>query len=193
MQITAEGSERWYAIYTKLHQEERANANLHAWKVETFNPQLKERHYTHLTGRSAYQCKPLFPRYIFARFNLELYFSKVKYTRGVHGIVSYGDTPSPVDDQIISLLQSQVGGDGCIQIKEDLNVGDTVVIKEGLFENFIGVLKEKLSDAERVRILLTTVNYQSHVTVEKNAVKKLSKTEQGEYLEISGHAHAAHC
>lgn len=185
MQISPDGSERWYAIYTKLHQEERANANLHAWKVETFSPQLKERRYMPLIGKSAYQIKPLFPRYIFARFNLEFLFSKVKFTRGVHSIVSYGGTPSPVDDQIISLLQSQIGGDGCIQIKEDLNVGDTVVIRGGPFENFIGVLKDKLNDEERVRILLTTVNYQSHVNVEKNLVKKVSEIRVVEYQEIS--------
>lgn len=175
MQISPVGCERWYAIYTKLQQEERANANLNAWKVETFSPQVKERRYVAFIGRSAYQIKPLFPRYIFARFNLELLFSKVKFTRGVQDIVSYGGTPSPVDDQIISLLQSQIGGDGCIQIKEDLKAGDTVVIKGGPFENFIGVLKEKLNDEERVRILLTTVNYQSHVNVEKNLVTKVSE------------------
>src|SRR5215212_2357049 len=175
MEIRPGESERWYAIYTKLNQEERANSNLHAWNVETFSPQLKERRYPHFAGKCVYQIKPLFPRYIFARFDPELLFSKVKFTRGVHGIVSHGDRPSPVDDQIISLLQSQVGGDGCIQVKEDLNVGDKVIIKGGVFENFIGVLKEKLKDAERVRILLTTVNYQSHVTVEARLIKKLSE------------------
>lgn len=166
-------SKQWYAIYTKLNQEERANSNLKAWQVETFSPLLKERHYAHFLGKYTYQIKPLFARYIFARFNLELLLNKVKFTRGVDGVVSYGETPSPVDDQIISLIQSQVGGDGCIQVKEDLDVGDTVVIKGGPFENFIGVLKENLKDAERVRILLTTVNYQSHVIVEKDLVKKL--------------------
>jgi transcription elongation factor/antiterminator RfaH len=167
------GAKQWYAIYTKLNQEERANSNLKAWEVETFSPQLKERHYAHFTGKYAYQIKPLFPRYIFARFNLELLLSKVKFTRGVNGIVSYGKSPSPVDDQIIVLMKSQVGGDGCIQVKEDLNVGDKVVIKGGPFENFIGVFKGSLKDAERVRVLLTTVKYQSHVIVEKDLVKKL--------------------
>jgi len=166
-------SRQWYAIYTKLNQEERANSNLKAWKVETFSPRLKERKYARFTGKASYQIKPLFPRYIFARFNPEVLLNKVRFTRGVHGIVSYGESPSPVDDRIISIIQLQVAGDGCIQVKEELKTGDMVIIKGGLFESFMGVLKGELKDSDRVRILLTTVNYQSHVIVERALVKKI--------------------
>jgi transcriptional antiterminator RfaH len=166
---------QWYAIYTKPNQEERADSNLKAWKVETFNPRLKERRKSRFTDKPTYQIKPLFSRYIFARFNPEVLLNKVRFTRGVHDVVSFGKSPTPVDDEIISIIKSQVAGDGCIQIKEELNAGDKVMIKGGPFENFIGIFKQELKDADRVRILLTTVNYQSHIIIERDLVKKFSK------------------
>jgi hypothetical protein len=33
----------WYVIQTKPKQEDRADLNLRAWKIETFAPTLKER------------------------------------------------------------------------------------------------------------------------------------------------------
>lgn len=166
---------QWYAIYTKPNQEERADSNLKAWKVETFSPRLKERRKGRFTDKSTYQIKPLFSRYIFARFNPEVLLNKVRFTRGVHDVVSFGKSPTPIDDAIISIIKSQVAGDGCIQVKEEFNSGDKVMIKGGPFENFIGIFKQELKDAERVRILLTTVNYQSHIIIERDLVKKFSE------------------
>jgi hypothetical protein len=34
---------RWYAVSTKPRQEKRAESNLHASRVETFAPRVKER------------------------------------------------------------------------------------------------------------------------------------------------------
>lgn len=48
--------------------------------------------------------KPLFPGYIFARFDAATMSHNISYARGVHSIVGVGDRPAPVDDAVISLV-----------------------------------------------------------------------------------------
>ena len=99
---------RWYAIHTNSKQEERANSNLRAWGVETLNPLLKERTVNQYTGKPSYVVKALFPRYIFAQFVARDLLHKVCFTRGVYNVVSFGDHPSPVDDEIIDYIQMRI-------------------------------------------------------------------------------------
>ncbi|HEV2707915.1 MAG TPA: transcription termination/antitermination NusG family protein, partial [Pyrinomonadaceae bacterium] len=74
---------QWYAIYTHAKQEERAESNLRAWRVETFNPKAKEIRKRN-SNPNGFVTTQLFPRYIFARFVAQNLLHKVSYTRGVH-------------------------------------------------------------------------------------------------------------
>jgi transcriptional antiterminator RfaH len=161
---------RWYAIYTKPKQEDRAEFNLRAWQVESFAPKIRKRCYS--LNKPFYVTKPLFPRYIFARFKAGDLLHKVCFTRGIQSVVSFGDIPCPIDDEIISLIRSQQGEDGLVRLEEDLRQGDKIVIKEGPLRNFVGVFERKLKDKERIYILLTMVSYQSHVVIERELVRR---------------------
>jgi transcriptional antiterminator RfaH len=165
---------RWYAINTKSRQEERAESNLNAWQVETFVPRIKERRRGLVGGEPAYAIKTLFPRYIFARFDANRLLHKVSFTRGVQSVVHFGGMPVPVDDEVLAIMRTRTGADGFIRIGEELKPGDRVMIKAGAFENFIGVFERSLAEADRVRILLMTISYQSHVTIDRTLVRKLS-------------------
>src|SRR5882724_11378863 len=88
---------QWYAVYTKAKDEERAENNLMAWGVETFAPKIQERQYNQFTNMPRYVTKPLFPRYIFARFDAATLLREVYYTRGVHSVVSLDYNPVIVD------------------------------------------------------------------------------------------------
>jgi transcriptional antiterminator RfaH len=164
----------WYAVYTKPCEEVRAESNLRAWAVETFAPTMRARRINNFTGKSTSVIKPLFPRYVFARFDAERMLHKISYTRGVHSIVSFGEGPLTVDDEIIELIQSQRGADGHIRIGEELKAGDKVMIERGPLKNFIGVFDGNLKDPERISILLSTVNYQNRVVLERDAVRKVA-------------------
>ena len=83
----AEDTSRWYVVHTKSRQEERANSNLQAWGVETLNPKVKTRRYNQFIGTPLHISQPLFPRYIFARFNADKQLSKIWFTRGVQNVV----------------------------------------------------------------------------------------------------------
>jgi transcriptional antiterminator RfaH len=165
---------RWYVIHTKPKQEDRAESNLKAWRVETFVPRVRKRRGSYIDGMT-YSVRPLFPRYIFARFQASSLLHKISFTRGVCNVVSFGDSPTPVDDEVVNIILSQAGNDGFIRIGEELKYGDKVMIKKGPFSNLTGIFERELKDSERVMILLTTVNYQSHIMVDREFVMKINQ------------------
>ena len=71
MSDTVSDDRSWFLIHTKPRQEERTTANLRAWNVETLAPLLRDSSYDVSTGRRSETVKPLFARYVFARFDLE--------------------------------------------------------------------------------------------------------------------------
>ena len=165
----------WYAIHTHPQQENRAQSNLIAWEVETFCPKIKEHRLNQFSGATTYLTKPLFPRYIFARFNLDQFLHKVCFTRGVHNVVSFGGIPGPVEDEIIQLLQSRVDVDGLVRMGEEFRPGDKVILRSGMLNNLVGVFERQMNDSDRVMILLATINYQGHIIVERELVRKAGK------------------
>jgi len=165
---------RWYAIHTHPKQEDRANSNLMAWNVETFSPKIKTRYSNPYTGLPTFLSKPLFPRYIFARFESDRLLSKVLFTRGVHSVVSFGGIPAEVNHEVISFIQSQVSEDGFVKVGEDFNTGDQVVIKDGPLKSLTGVFERQVKGSDRVLILLSTIQYQGSVVVEREHIGKVS-------------------
>lgn len=165
---------RWYLIYTNPKQEDRASQNLLAGGIETLAPLMKARRHKPFTGEPFAVVKPLFPRYIFARFDLNSAYHKVRFTRGVHSLVVFGGGPAIVDDEIIDFIKSRVGSDGLVRINDGLKSGDPVVVREGPFKGVTGVFEREMQDPERVRVLLEAVNYQARVTIDRGLLKKAS-------------------
>lgn len=163
---------RWYVIHTNPRQEDRAEHNLRAWNVETFTPRIKERRFNMFNGAANFLAKPLFPRYFFARFDVTGMLSKVRFTRGVHSIVSLGGNPTPVDDSILETIQSRVGADGFVRMGEELKPGDEVLIEAGPLRNFTGIFERHMKESDRIMILLNTVSYQAHIVVPRGHLRK---------------------
>jgi transcription antitermination factor NusG len=88
---------------------------------------------------------------------------KIWFTRGVESVVSFGGTAAPVDDEIIDLIRAKLRDGGFVRIEKEFKAGDEVVIQSGPFKDLKGVLEREEKETERVRILLTTINYQSHI------------------------------
>jgi len=164
----------WYALHTHLHQEERAAANLRAWNVELFYPKLREQRRNKFSGAVTCLTKPFFPRYLFARFDGDQ-LHKVCFTRGVHSVVSFGGTPTPIDDEVIEFLQLRADKDGFIKPGEEFKSGDRVVMKGGMLDSIVGIFECEMNDSERVMILLQTVNYQGHVVVVRDLIRKAAR------------------
>ncbi|HZI57533.1 MAG TPA: transcription termination/antitermination NusG family protein [Verrucomicrobiae bacterium] len=164
----AEGLEFWYALFTKPHQEDRAVKNLVAWGIQTLAPKLKSRE-----NKNA--LRPLFPGYIFARFNPGAMLDKIRFTRGIANVVSFGGKPAVVSDAIISAICRRIDSRSVVVEAPTLHPGDAVMIQTGPLHDLQGVFEEELPDQERIRILLTTVAYSAHVEISKYDVCSLAK------------------
>jgi transcriptional antiterminator RfaH len=175
MTYTTNEKQSWFLIQTNPRQEERTNDNLRAWNVETFYPQIRSYRCNEFSGARQYTVKPLFSRYLFARFNIESMYHKVRYTRGVQGLVSFGSSPVEVDQEIIELIHSRIGEDGFVKIGSELHPGDKVLIKSGIWKDFTGVLEREMKDSDRVIVLLSTINYQARLQIERTIVEKLGE------------------
>ena len=167
-----ESSVRWYAIHTHAKQEARAESNLLAWNVETFVPRYRSRRANQFRSEPIFQIRPLFPRYIFARFDAEDIFHKVRYTRGVHSIVSAGGWPVPLDDTLIAMMKARQDENGLICLSDNIKSGDEVVVEAGNFSGFVGVFERRMKDSGRVMILLKATSYLIRVVVPENNVSK---------------------
>jgi transcriptional antiterminator RfaH len=125
--------------------------------------------------------KPLFPNYLFVRFNLSKLYNRIRFTRGVHSIVTFGGTPCPVEDEIINLIRLQVGadglvkigGDGLVEVDEEFKPGDRVIIKEGPLRRLTGIFDREMTDAERVAVLLDSVSFQVRVMAQRHTLERV--------------------
>lgn len=164
----------WFLIHTHPKQEERTTVNLQARNVETFAPRMREWRCNQFTGEGHWLSKPLFARYVFARFELERMFHQVRYTRGVHELVSFGDGPVAVEDGIINMIRSRIDRDGFARIGDDVKPGDLVVISQGVLKDFAGIFEREMTDSERVVVLLNTISYQARIQIDRRLLHKLN-------------------
>jgi transcriptional antiterminator RfaH len=169
---TFDDQPHWYAVRTKPKEEDRADFNLKAYRVQTFTPKLKQLTASKYGGRRP-TIKHLFPPYIFAYFHAETQLHNVNYTRGVQHVVSFGGVPVSISDDVIDLIKEKVDDEGFVCLHEELRHGDQVRITSGPLQSLVGVFQRNLSDKERVEILLNAINYQSHLQIDREMVEKI--------------------
>lgn len=145
----------WYLIYTKPRCEDNVETMLTSAGFEVLNPKISERKY--LRRRPAVVVSPLFPCYVFARFDKLRDYHMVKYTRGVKRVLCSDDGPAEISDGVVETIVSRMEN-GVITIKSPFNPGQAVFIRRGPFEGFTAIFEHEMSGMERVSILLKTIN-----------------------------------
>ncbi|MGB8508765.1 MAG: transcription termination/antitermination NusG family protein [Pyrinomonadaceae bacterium] len=172
--LSRDDSAQWFAIHTHPKQEYRADSNLRAWNVETFFPQLRERKYGSKRSQRQVVLKPLFSRYLFARFRAADLLYKVRFTRGVHDVVSFGGQPTPVSNEVISMIKLRAEEDGTLTLSEEFEAGSNLMVEEGPLKGFSAIFQKRLNGTSRIMLLLQTVSYQASVIVDSSQVRKMS-------------------
>jgi len=161
----------WYAVNTKTRCEAIACASLERHGVEVFLPMLRERKV--LRGKCGPTTSPLFPRYLFAKFDVSSQLRAVTYARGVKKIVTFGSGPSIVDESLIQAIRSQATN-GFIELPEvRFSPGQIVRIKDGPLCGLEAVFEKKLDGTSRAVLLLKAISFQARVTLEFQHVANL--------------------
>jgi len=149
----------WYVVYSKPYKEEQVQLHLGLKGIESFFPRLEMPASTN-RGRTI---TPLFPNYLFARIALATEAHYVIWSPGVKRIVSFSDTPVPLEDNIIAFLRERADGRGVIRAQSQLSAGQQVEITGGPFDGFVGIIENPPNAKGRVKILLKLLSRQISV------------------------------
>ena len=161
----------WFAVETKPNFESFAQLSLERLQVETFNPKIKQEKLIRRVRKTV--IGPLFPGYLFARFDLDIHFRGVNYAQGVRRVVAFGTTPVVVEEPIIESIRSRLS-EGCITLKKTtFTPGQVVRIQEGPLQGLEAVFEKEMSGQQRAVLLLRTISYNARVVVDLDRVVSL--------------------
>lgn len=147
--------ENWFLIYTKPKCEDAVSGKLSGAGFTVLNPKIRERKYAR--GKVVDAVSPLFPSYVFVRFEKYRDYHLIRYTRGVKWVLSSEDGPAEIPDKVVDSIVSRIE-DGYVVIRSSFTHGQTVIIKGGPFEGFTAVFEKEMSGMERVCLLLKAIN-----------------------------------
>jgi transcriptional antiterminator RfaH len=160
----------WYVIQTKPRQEAIAEANLQRQSFEIYFPKIKESR--RRRGKWTELVQPLFPRYLFARLDLEHdNIAPIRSTHGVTSLVKFGELIRPVPDSFIRELQDSADPTtGQHQLHIPLfQKGDDLTVIAGPLAGLKGVF-QATTGTERVAILLEMLGRPNTVVLNQDSV-----------------------
>lgn len=154
--MNAASHDLWYAVQAKPGAERIAQESLESLGLETLLPKVRRERYVQGSLRSA--VRPLFPNYLFARFDAPRCSHLVRYSRGVCRVVGCGDRPVPIEETIMAELRARLDTAGIAELTERAwQPGDRLQVEGGPFRGWSGVFERALSDHDRVVILLEAI------------------------------------
>ena len=150
---------KWFLVYTKAKEEQRAKTNLENQGFQTFLPMIA---FVKMNRSKSTTVEPMFPRYLFIKLNLEKdNWTLIKSTRGVSHIVVFGQRFAEIPDRVVAHLKSGADKNDIFKQtikRQEFEKGDTLIIAQGIFKDKEATFLSKKSK-ERVRILLRFVNH----------------------------------
>jgi len=163
--------EHWYVVSTKPNCEGAAQANLRRVGVEVFLPMIHENKVG--GGYGSRHAAPLFPGYLFARFDITSHYRTVAYARGVRRVVGFGAGPSIVDDSIIQAIQERLLDSAQEALQGTFVQGQVVRIHDRRLLGLEAVFERGVNGARRAVLLLNTLSYQARVNLDSQYVVNL--------------------
>ena len=117
--------------------------------------------------------KKMFPGYVLLNMvmNDDTWYV-VRNTSGVTGFVGAGNKPVPLHEHEINGILEQMGViEG--KVKLQYSVGENVRVKEGPFENFVGIVEELFPDKGKMRVSVSMFGRETPVELEFYQVEKI--------------------
>lgn len=162
----------WYVIQTKPNKEEEAKSYLSTKGLEVFNPLTET--FLPRDGRLKKQFKPLFPNYIFGKFDIDRNYNLVRWARGVKKILGFGGNLTPVSEEVIELIKKKTDAYGIVRRNYHFEPNDVVRVKSGPLRDLLGMFDRWVSDSERVRVLMNLIGYQPVVEIHYSMIEKVA-------------------
>lgn len=145
----------WYLIRTKPGRERSVREQLGTSLPEVLLPLLKVT--VRRWQRRVRMLAPLFPCYVFARFDLDYDYRRVRFASGVRDLVRAGDQPRMVPDEIIAEVRRRCVN-GAVEIPQTPFIqGERVRMTMGPLNGFEAIFERYLSGTERVAVFLASL------------------------------------
>jgi transcription elongation factor/antiterminator RfaH len=162
----------WYCIHTKPLKEQHAAAFLvERLGIEAYFPRLRRQKTIRRVRRVV--TDPLFPRYLFGRFDPDVHFRAVRYSPEILDVVSFGGRPAVVADALIDELKSWAGeAVDLITLQPDFQPGDRVEIIDGPMRGLPAVILRSSDDSDRVAVLLSLLECGAKVNISRSQLAR---------------------
>jgi transcriptional antiterminator RfaH len=158
----------WYCVRAQPGRQNVATAHLRSFGVEVFNPHLLVRKATRkgVTWKS----EPLFPNYLFARFDFAEHHRRVNYGFGVGGLVKFGERYAEVSPEDLEPLRKEWGASEARSVDASVAPGDRVRLSGALFHGMEAEVLCLLPARARVKVLLEFLGGPKETEVEADAI-----------------------
>jgi transcriptional antiterminator RfaH len=146
----------WFLVQTKSKQEDRAVENLEIQGINAFCPKVFVERLSR--GKRKVSKEVLFPNYLFVQFDQDnVSEHSVNYNRGVNRIITFGNKPSAVPDQLIVQLKDRVDQNNDSVITDLPEEGDQLQILEGPFRGLNAIFSQIDGDSRAI-VLITILS-----------------------------------
>jgi transcriptional antiterminator RfaH len=164
----------WYCLHTKPLKEAHVASYCTAQlDLQTYFPRVRQ--YRVIRRQRRLVTRPLFPRYLFCRFDSATLYRAVRYAPEILDIVSSGSTPTIVPDNLIENLQSWAGDEVDIfTLQPTFKIGDEVEVTDGPLQGFSGRILKESEESARVVILLSFLQNGAHLSVDRTDLRLIA-------------------
>jgi transcriptional antiterminator NusG len=170
---------QWYVIHTYSGYEDAVKKALEQ-RIESMGMQEyifeivvpKEKVSVMKNGKQQVVEKNLFPGYVLVNMIVtDASWFVVRNTQNVTGFVGSGNTPVPVLPEEFGVIKRRMGAaEPTTEIK--LNVNDLVIIKEGPFSNYEGLISEINKAKGKVTVMVSIFDRETPVELDFGQVSK---------------------
>lgn len=172
----------WYVIHTYSGYENKVRDDI-LRRIDTMKMRDKifqvlvptEEELEFKDGKRKTVQRRVYPGYVFVEMILtDDSWYVVRNTRGVTGFVSPGSKPVPLPDDEVKRIKQIMGMEAPTRVKLHLEVGQSIRVIHGPFQDFHGVVDEVAPDREKVRVLISIFGRETPVELDFSQVEKLS-------------------
>ena len=165
------GCALWFCLKSQPKHEHIAAAHLRLNNtVEVFLPRIRFKRATR--QGTVWVTEALFPGYLFARFDWQTSLRLVQHSRGVRGVVHFGERWPAIPEEIIHELRQAIGATGLRTIPESFAPGDEVEITEGAMRGLRAVVTRVLPGRARVAVLMEFLGRQTMIELPRHFLIK---------------------
>ncbi len=163
----------WFALQVKPRREKVTSTILRNKGFEQFLPLYVSRRAW--SDRTAKVEVPLFPGYVFCRFDPDRPRLAIVTTPGVVNVVGVGGRPAPIPEQELEVIQSIISSGSAAQPWPYLEVGKRVRIERGSLAGVEGILVDTKKQ-HRVVVSISLLQRSVAVEIEREWVTPCAAT-----------------